>query len=133
MSAFIIRCVEFERRSRQSIYQRNLRIKMCRVKSCLGCLKLETFGLIVGWGSFVGALAVAVPMIFLIVFGFSELGNKISINVFSKLYSSFNCIPGRTVIGACIVILIFCCLLVYVCLELIEGIETVSNLKAFVH
>lgn len=32
---------------------------------------------------------------------------------------------GRIIIGVCIIILLLCCLLVYVCLELIDGIETV--------
>lgn len=121
---------------------------MCRVKSFLGCISLETFGLFLGWTGFVLGIVIAVPLMFLIVFGLSEFGKmdkgdkwRIEVDRKSKLRSfqssnppSFQVnrtylLPGRVVIGVCIITLVLCCLFVYVCLELINGIETVSQKK----
>lgn len=73
---------------------------MCRVKSFLGCIKLETFGLFIGQLELVLAVAVAIPSILGIVvavfaasfFGFSVKGEVsmtselvVNLSVFCRL------------------------------------------------
>lgn len=104
---------------------------MCRVNSFLGCIRLETFALFIGWfymilliiGAFISILAIIVSIIELGKVAYQDLTN-LQYHFSCKIHDIFKYLDG-VAIAISLLVLILCFLMACICKQLVEGVETV--------